>query len=92
MTLRRYTIDLAIPEDNGGNLPAALQAKPTAAQLSAMADMSWLQIIVTMVRRLKTYAVDINPTRPMAELVQAKVHRCHHDEIPPRPCEREEDL
>ncbi len=92
MTMRRYVCDLPIPEDQDGNLPAALSTKPTIAQLTAMADMTWLQIILTMIRRLKLYAADINSTLPTEEKAMAKVHKCHHDETPPRPCENEQEI
>jgi len=92
MSLRRYVINLPIPEDEEGKLPTALLTKPTSPQLTAMADMTWLQIILTMIRRLKSYATDIKPTEPSMEPIIAKVHKCYHDETPPRPCEQEVDI
>jgi hypothetical protein len=92
MTLKRFIMDLPIPEDAMGNLHADLSLKPTSAQLQTMATMTWLAIIKLMVRRLKNYAVDINAGGPITAVATAKVHECHHDEIPPRPCGLEEDI
>jgi hypothetical protein len=92
MALDRYMCNLPIPLTVDGKLPPILLEKPTPAQLTQMATMTWAEIIRTTIRRLKAIAVDINPTTPMAELASAKHHLCHHDETPPRQCEDDEDI
>jgi hypothetical protein len=92
MALDRYICDLPIPLTTDGKLPPILLQKPTAAQLNAMSTMTWAQIIRTMIRRLKDSAVDIQGTGPMVERARAVKHLCHHDQIPPLPCESEEPI
>jgi len=91
MPHRRFTIDLAIPLDAQGELPAALRSKPTAGQLSAMADMTWAQIIKEMIRRLRSYAEKINDGTTKEEPTDtAKEHVCRHQEG--LPCDGETDI
>lgn len=87
MAHRRFTIDLAIPE----TIPAALLQKPTAGQLTAMADMTWLEIVQEMIRRLKLYSQKINEgTSREEDTLKAKWHLCKHADS--LPCEEEEDI
>ncbi len=87
MAHRRYTIDLAIPE----TIPAALLQKPTPAQLTALGNMTWAEIIMEMVRRLKGYSERINAGTAKAEdTVRAKQHICRHADN--QPCDPEEDI
>lgn len=92
MSLRRFIVDLHLPEDQNGNLPAALFSTPTPAQLSAMASMTWFQIIATMIRRLKSYSAQPPTNGPAIQPDIAKSHRCYHDETPFRECEAQEDI
>ena len=76
MPYRRYRIDLAIPE----TIPPALLQKPTPAQLTAIGDMTWAEIIKTMILRLKAYSEKINAgTTKEEDATVAKWHLCKHD-------------
>ena len=76
MSLRRFTIDLAIPS-------AVYDAIPTATKLA----------IRDRIRQLKALAVKINEGQPNEEAtVRATLHICHHDEVPPGPCEPEQEI
>ncbi len=91
MAHRRFTIDLAIPEDTDGKLPAALNAKPTPEQLTALGNMTWREIFIQMVRRLQLQAVKINAgTSKEENTVRIKHHLCRHAEG--LPCDPEEDI
>jgi len=87
MPLHRFQIDLAIPDP----IPPALLQKPTKAQLTAMADMTWIQIVRTMIQRLKGFSQKINEgTSREEDTIRAKKHICKHDIS--MPCEGEEDI
>jgi len=87
MTIRRFTIDLAIPE----KIPETLLEKPTQAQLTALAKMTWLEIIRTMIRRLKEYSENINTgTAKEEDATRAVWHLCNHDIG--LPCEPEQEI
>jgi len=75
MANRRYKLDLAIPE----TLPPALLKKPTPAQIAVMSNMTWAEIIVEMIRRLKSYSNKINAgTLKEENTTIAKWHICRH--------------
>jgi hypothetical protein len=85
-------MDLPLPLDAGGNLPAPFYQKPTQPQLAAMANMTWGEIIHQILLRLKAMAVTINPGTQAQETPTLKHHLCHHDDTPPAICEPEEDI
>lgn len=87
MAHRRFKIDLAIPEV----IPPALLKKPTSAQLTAMGNMTWIEIFNTMIQRLKTYSEKINVgTVKEEDTFRAKWHICRHaDNLP---CDSEVDI
>lgn len=87
MPYERINIQLAIKEP----LPAILLQKPTQAQLTALGQMTWLEIIQEMIRRFKKYSEKINAGRDNEEdTTQAKRHRCQHDVG--LSCSAEEDI
>ena len=87
MAHRRFTIDLAIPE----TIPPALLQKPTPAQLTAIGNMTWVDIIKTMIQRLKTYSEKINVgTSKEEDTLRTKWHICRHaDNLP---CDAEQEI
>lgn len=87
MAHRRFRIDLAIPE----KIPSDLLQKPTANQLMAIGNMTWIEIIKTMIKRLKTYSEKINvDIQKEEDTLVAKWHLCKHaDNLP---CDPEEDI
>lgn len=87
MAHRRFIIDLAIPD----TIPPALLQKPTPAQLTAIGNMTWLEIIKTMVQRLKGYSEKINAgTLKEEDTVRARWHICRHDAG--QSCDPEQDI
>jgi len=83
----RFQIDLAIPDP----IPNALNEKPTTAQLTAIKNMTWIQIIRTMVQRLKQVSEKINKgTDGEEDTVRAKKHICKHDIG--QSCDAEEEI
>jgi len=87
MANRRFIIDLAIPE----TIPSALLQNPTPAQLTAMGNMTWLDIIKTMIQRLRTYSEKINAgTTREEDTIRAKQHICRHADG--LPCDPETDI
>ena len=76
MSFLRFNLDLAIKQP----LPAALNERPTPGQLSAMANMTWLQIIREMIRRLKAHSEKIESATNIEETTRAVTHVCRHDE------------
>jgi hypothetical protein len=87
MAHRRFTIDLAIPEV----IPPALLQKPTPAQLTALGNMTWIEIVKEIITRLKGYSEKINAGTPKEEdTIRAKKHICRHaDNLS---CDSEEDI
>ena len=76
MPLHRFQIDLAIPDP----IPKALLQKPTTQQLTAMANMTWIQIVRAMIQRLKGFSQKINEgTSREEDTIRAKKHICKHD-------------
>lgn len=87
MANRRYRIDIAIPEV----IPPALLQKPTPAQLTAIGNMTWAEIIVQMFQRLKSYSEKINAgTLKEEDTTIAKWHICRHANN--LPCDPEQDI
>jgi len=92
MPYERINVQLAVKLGVGDAIPPALLAKPTTAQLNAMANMTWLQIIREMIRRFKNYSENINAGKENEELTTlAKRHKCDHD-LDPHPNCVEEDI
>ena len=74
--LYRFMIDLAIPQ-------AVYDAIPAAKKLA----------IRDRIRELQALAVKINAGQPNEEMtIEAKWHRCHHDEGSNIPCEEENEI
>ena len=91
MPFERLNIQLAVKLDDQGRLPAELRAKPTQAELNAIADMTYAQIIMAMVRKLKNLSSKINVELPNEEMtVIARRHTCSHDINPIPPCVEED--
>ena len=98
MPYLRHTIDLSIPLSGTDadalidRLPAALTAKPTAAQLTAMSTMTWFEIIREIIKRLRNFSTPV--TRPDASQdegsYRAFTHICRHDTG--GPCDAEEEI
>jgi len=87
MSYERINVQLAIKLP----LPELLFQKPTQAQLTALADMSWLQIIKTMIRKFRDYSEKINAGSINEEdTLIAKRHECTHDEDPIEQCVEED--
>ena len=87
MANRRYKLDLAIPE----TIPPALLKKPTPAQITAIGKMTWAEIIVEMIRRLKSYSNKINAGISREEdTTIARWHICRHADN--MPCDEEQDI
>ena len=87
MANKRYKLDLAIPE----TIPPALLKKPTPAQINAISQMTWAEIIVEMIRRLKSYSNKINAgTSKEEDTTIAKWHICRHADN--MPCDEERDI
>lgn len=92
MPYERLNIQLAVKLDDQGRLPAELRAKPTQAELNAIATMTYAQIVLAVVRKLKNLSSKINEGLPNEEMtVIAKRHTCTHDLQPTIPC-AEEDI
>ncbi len=93
MPYERLNIQLAVKLGAGDSIPPALLAKPTTAQLNAMANMTWLAIIREMIKRFKIYSENINAgTEHEEETRIAKRHTCDHDLYPDHKNCIEEDI
>ena len=83
MSLIRFNLDLAIPEDPNGTLVAGVKINSSLAQK--------IPAIRNAIRALKAYAVKINAGAVNEEAtVKASWHICHHDEN--KPCESEQEI
>ncbi len=92
MSYERLNIQLAVKLDDQGRLPAELRAKPTQAELTVISNMTYTQIILAMIRKLKNLSNKINEGLPNEEMtVVAKRHICNHDLNPTLSC-TEEDI
>lgn len=92
MSFERLNIQLAVKLDELGRLPAELRAKPTQTELNAIANMTYVQIVLAMIRKLKNLSEKINEGLPNEEMtIIARRHTCNHDISPTSPC-AEEDI
>jgi len=86
MPFERIIIDLAIKKP----LPEGLNERPTPEELKALSQISWFEIAMSAMQRIKGHSQKINPDRPEEELtVTAKIHECRHDVGEPCVMERE---
>ncbi len=87
MPYERLNIQLAVRLDDQGRLPLELRQKPTQGELNAIADMTYAQIVLAMVRKLKNLSSKINEGLTNEEMtVVAKRHTCTHDANPISQC------
>jgi hypothetical protein len=92
MPYERLNIQLAVKLDSQGRLPTELRVKPTQGELNAIADMTYAQIVLAMIRKLKSLSSKINEGLDNEEMtVVAKRHTCAHDANPAFLC-TEEDI
>ncbi len=91
MPFERLNIQLAVKLDELGRLPAELRARPTQGELAAIADMTYVQIVLAMIRKLKNLSSKINAGLPNEEMtIIAKRHTCNHDTNPMSQCVEED--
>ncbi len=98
MAYYRLQIDLPIPlsgtdsDSLSSRLPKQLLEKPTSAQLAAMGNMTWLDILRFLVKRLNSYSSKIISAENIEEpgSNKAVAHICRHDMG--LPCDPEENL
>jgi hypothetical protein len=84
MPYQRFNLDLAILLDTDGNLPAVFSKKLnevlSSTQLTSLANMTLIEVIKTMIRQFKQYAVKINEGKDNEEMtIWAVHHLCKHD-------------
>ena len=91
MAYERINIQLAVKLDGRGKLPIELRQKPTQDELTAIANMTYAQIVLVMIRKLKNFSEKINKGKDNEEMtVIARRHTCNHDVSPSTPCVEEE--
>lgn len=91
MSYERLNIQLAVKLDDQGRLPEELRARPTQAELTTISNMTYAQIVLAMIRKLKNLSSKINEGLPNEEMtVIARRHTCNHDTQPTMPCVEED--
>ncbi len=91
MAYERLNIQLAVKLDEQGRLPFELRQKPTQGELNAIENMTYVQIILAIIRKFKNLSENINSGKPNEEMtIIAKRHTCNHDTQPTIPCVEEE--
>ena len=91
MPYERINVQLAVKLGADGKLPSEFYEKPTTAQLNAIKNMTWLEIIRAMIKKFKQYSEKINSgAREEENTIIAKRHICQHDVQPHTPCVEED--
>ena len=79
-----FKMELAIPLDANKELPAALRAVSKASDIPGLGTKSRIEIILGIVKSLKSYAVKINEGKDNVEMtVSASYHVCGHEDGTP---------